>query len=72
MKNAELTSAVQRTGLASIPEAAAFISVSRGKMYAMINAGECPSKRFGKSVRIPWQWLHAQADISSDEGEVSR
>jgi excisionase family DNA binding protein len=72
MKNAELKSAVQKTGLAPILEAAAYISVSRGKMYAMINAGECPSKRFGKSVRVPWAWLHAQAAVASDEGEVAR
>jgi excisionase family DNA binding protein len=54
-------------GLAGVPAAAAYLSVSRGKVYAMINAGECPSKRFGKSVRIPWAWLHAQAEITDDE-----
>lgn len=59
-------------GLCSIPKAAEYLSISRGKMYAMINAGECPSKRFGKSVRVPWAWLHAQAAVASDEGEVAR
>jgi len=59
-------------GLCSIPEAAKFISVSRGKMYAMINAGQVPFRRFGKSVRIPWAWLHAQAEVKSEEFEVSR
>lgn len=71
MANAVLEKPRQQ-GLCSIPEAAAYISVSRGKMYAMINAGECPSKRFGKSVRIPWAWLHAQAEVKSEECEVSR
>ena len=62
MKNPQL-------GLAAIPVAAAFLSVSRGKMYAMVNAGECPSKRFGKSVRVPWSWLHAQAETKEDGSE---
>ena len=69
MKNATLTDAVSkpRVGLCSIPGAADFLSVSRGKMYAMINAGECPSRRFGKSVRIPWIWLLKQAEIADGE-----
>ena len=56
-----------RVGLCSIPQAAEFLSVSRGKMYAMLHAGECPSKRFGKSVRIPWAWLLKQAEIPHGE-----
>ena len=57
-----------KVGLCSIPDAAAFLSVSRGKMYSMLNAGDCPSKRFGKSVRIPWQWLLAQAEVDGSDG----
>ena len=57
-----------KVGLCSIPDAAEFLSVSRGKMYSMLNAGDCPSKRFGKSVRIPWQWLLAQAEIDGSDG----
>jgi excisionase family DNA binding protein len=53
-------------GLASIPAAAEFLSLSRGKTYQMINAGQIPSKRFGKSVRIPWSWLLQQAAVASD------
>jgi len=67
-----VTTSIVPQGLCSIPEAAKYLAVSRGKMYAMINANECPSKRFGKSVRIPWAWLHAKAEVKSDEGEVSR
>ena len=48
-------------GLAAIPAAAKFLAVSKGKLYMMIHAGECPSRRFGRSVRVPWDWLHAQA-----------
>ena len=60
-----------KQGLSSIPDAAAFLSISRGKLYMMLNSGEIPSNRFGKSVRIPWAWLLAQAEVS-DEGQVSR
>ena len=58
-------------GLCSIPKAAEFLSVSRGKMYSMLNDGSCPSKRFGKSVRIPWVWLLKQAEVA-DDSEVNR
>jgi excisionase family DNA binding protein len=66
-----MTAQEPKVGLASIPDAAKFLSISRGKMYAMLNAGECPSKRFGKSVRIPWQWLLEQAEIG-DPGTKAR
>ncbi len=56
----------KKQGLCPIVDAAAFLSISRGKMYAMINSGACPSKRFGKSVRIPWTWLHAQAEVDCE------
>lgn len=49
-------------GLAAIPAAAKFLAVSKGKLYMMIQAGECPSRRFGRSVRVPWAWLYAQAE----------
>ncbi len=58
---------VLQQGLASIPVAAKFLSVSRGKMYQMINSGAAPSKRYGKSVRIPWKWLHEQAGVTDDQ-----
>jgi len=63
-----------KVGLCSIPDAAEFLSVSRGKMYSMLNSGACPSKRFGKSVRIPWVWLLKQAEVdgSDDSKGVAR
>jgi excisionase family DNA binding protein len=61
----------QKVGLCSIPDAAEFLSVSRGKVYKMMSDGDCPSKRFGKSVRIPWVWLLKQAEVDgSDDSEV--
>ncbi len=59
-------------GLASIPVAAEFLSLSRNKLYQLINSGAVPSKRFGRSVRIPWQWLHQQAQIDCVDGESTR
>ncbi len=56
----------KKQGLCPIVDAAAFLSISRGKLYMMMNAGEIPSKRFGKSVRIPWAWLHAQAEVDCE------
>ena len=41
-------------GLASVREVASASSLSVGQIYAMINAGQLPSKRFGRSVRVPW------------------
>lgn len=60
-------------GLATVPQAAAFLALSRGKLYSSIETGVIPHKRFGRSVRIPWQWLYQQAELPADEtGEVSR
>jgi len=47
------------------------LSLSRNKVYLDIQNGLIPSKRFGKSVRVPWAWLLAQAACDVD-GEVSR
>jgi|GEM_PF-1776842 len=60
-----------QVGLASITAGAAFLSLSRNKVYLDIQNGLIPSKRFGKSVRIPWTWLLAQAACDVD-GEVAR
>lgn len=61
----------KQEGLSTVPIAAGFLSISKGKLYAMLHSGECPSVRFGKSVRIPWVWLHAQAGIVQNS-EVAR
>ena len=50
-----------QTGLASIPDASEFLSLSRSKVYQLVQAGDIPCKRFGRSVRIPWEWLKQQA-----------
>jgi len=53
----------KNVGLCSIPEAAKFLAISRGKMYLMIKQGECPVRQFGKSIRIPWAWLNSLAEV---------
>lgn len=40
-------------GLATVPEAAAFLSISRSKVYQMLQSRELPSIWLGKSRRIP-------------------
>lgn len=63
----------RKIGLCPVPEAAEFLSLSRGKLYASIAAGEIPHKRYGRSVRIPWQWLYQQAELTADKtGEVAQ
>ncbi len=56
---------VKKTGLATVVEASDFLSLSKNKVYQGIQSGEIPVKRFGKSVRIPWAWLHEQAACES-------
>ena len=42
-------------GLQTIPEAAAFLHVSRSQVYRLIGGGELPSVRFGRNRRVPIQ-----------------
>ena len=58
-------------GLASITVAAEFLSLSRNKLYQLVNSGEVPSRRFGRSVRSPWQWLHQQAKIDNGDDDTN-
>ena len=40
-------------GLMTVLQAAEFLSVSRSKLYAMMEAGQLPYVKLGKSRRIP-------------------
>ncbi|MEJ7593023.1 MAG: helix-turn-helix domain-containing protein [Planctomycetaceae bacterium] len=42
-------------GNATIAETAAASGLSGSKIYLMINRGELPAQRHGRSVRVPWQ-----------------
>jgi excisionase family DNA binding protein len=39
--------------LLRVHEAAEILSIARSKAYAMVHAGELPSVKLGKSIRVP-------------------
>lgn len=49
-------------GLQSIPEAAAFLGVSRSLVYRLINDGNLPTVRLGRSRRVP---IRAVIDLAA-------
>jgi excisionase family DNA binding protein len=49
-------------GFVTVPEAAKFLSVSRAKVYAMMDQGELAYCKFGKSRRIPRRALQEYAE----------
>jgi excisionase family DNA binding protein len=49
-------------GFVKVPEAAKFLSVSRAKVYAMMDQGELAYCKFGKSRRIPRRALRKYAE----------
>lgn len=59
--------AEQREGLATIAEAAEFLQLATPTVYALIHKGQIPGRRFGRTVRIPWGWLLAAADVTEAE-----
>lgn len=42
-------------GLQTIPEVAAFLGISRSLVYRLINGGDLPTVRLGRSRRVPHQ-----------------
>ena len=51
-------------GFVTVPEAARFLGLSRAKVYLMMDAGELPFAKFGKSRRIPRRGLLGLAEKS--------
>lgn len=47
----------KRSGLARLTEAAAYLRISRTKLYSLMDAGELRTVKLGKSRRIPWTEL---------------
>lgn len=43
-------------------EVAALLALSRSEVYRLIAAGKIPSKRIGRSVRVPRRWVEEQAE----------
>jgi excisionase family DNA binding protein len=54
-------------GFASPIQAAWYLSLSKAMIHKMINDGEVPTVRYGRSVRIPWNWLRSQVDAATFE-----
>jgi excisionase family DNA binding protein len=52
----------RRDGFASAEEAGRFLCLSRPMITKLVNNGEMPHKRFGRSLRIPWNWLLDQVE----------
>ena len=52
------------TSLASPRQAAEHLSLNKNTVYKMIRDKRIPSVKIGKAVRIPWRWLHAQAEAA--------
>jgi excisionase family DNA binding protein len=48
-------------GFVTVPKAAEFLGVSRAKVYQVMDAGELPYAKFGRSRRIPRRALHEYA-----------
>jgi len=44
--------------LATVPQVAAFLAVSRSKIYLMMDCGDLAYVKLGKSRRIPWNRVH--------------
>lgn len=67
MKHAALADAVcSHSGLATIARGAEYLSVCPSKLRRMAASGECPTRRIGTSIRIPWKWLHEQAAVPEE------
>jgi excisionase family DNA binding protein len=48
-------------GLATVAEGERFLSLGRSKLYDLMDAGELPYCKIGKSRRIPWEALRRLA-----------
>lgn len=45
-------------------EVAELLALSRSEVYRLIERGTIPSVRMGRSVRVPRQWVEAQAAVA--------
>lgn len=52
-------------GLATVQEVVTVSGLSKSKIYQMLTSGELRSKRYGRSVRIPWSEVR-QAFLSDE------
>ena len=57
------------SGLASVAEVMAATGLSRSQIYAMIHRGDLATKRFGRSVRVPWRLLRSEGILGEAEAD---
>ena len=50
-----------RDGFAEVAEAQAYLRLSRSTIYTLMDRGELPFARFGRTRRIPWRSLRDYA-----------
>ena len=53
-----------------VVEVAELLSIARSKAYAMVQAGELPSVRIGKSLRVPAKALDEYVARLVEEGAI--
>jgi excisionase family DNA binding protein len=54
--------ALASAGFLSLKDAAQFLSISRAALYALMDKGQLPYAKFGRSRRIPRKALHDFAE----------
>jgi excisionase family DNA binding protein len=54
---------VEFAQFATPAEAGRFLRLSRAMIHKQIGEGQIPARRFGRAVRIPWDWLRAQTTL---------
>ena len=52
---------VVREGLASVPQACAYLGIRRSLLYRLMERGELPFAKIGARRLIPWRALRAYA-----------
>jgi hypothetical protein len=52
----------RRDGFASAEEAGRFLNISRAMITKLTQSGNMPCKRYGRALRIPWNWLLDQVE----------
>jgi excisionase family DNA binding protein len=48
-------------GFGTVDQVAKFLSISRAKVYSLMDAGHLPYAKIGKSRRLPWAGVKALA-----------
>lgn len=58
-------------GMATVEEAAEFLSMSKSTIQRMLDRGEIEVRRYGRTVRIPWSWLYEQTTSRTSSDKIN-